>query len=437
MLIAGVFFAGLLVYGLFSRRLDRLSISPQMALLALGMVVGWVGATSTEMEGEEELLELVGEVALILCLYVDAARINVGALRGTAILPVRLLAVGLPLTIVVGIAAAALTLPGLGMTDIVLLALLVAPTDAALGALVVNSPTVPVRIRQALNVESGLNDGLVTPLVLVVAAFAAAGGTAPEGWVADAVGQIVLGSGAGVAVGGGAAWLVGVARRRDWIHDGARWVIAPSIAVVTWFVAEAIGGNAFVGAFVAGLTTAVVIGTVREDFLEFGEVGGELLGLVVFFLVGALLPIKGPYGPDVVVFAILALTAVRMVPVAVSLVGTHLATPTLLFMGWFGPRGLASVVLALVALGEVHGGGGEIAPVVTSAVLLTIVLSVVLHGLTAGPFVRAYVRAIDRLPATAAEHEEVAVVPTRATAITSIPSAAAPTRADRGSTDAA
>ena len=413
MVLAGVFFAGLLAYGLVSRRLDARSVTPQVALLALGIGVGILTNSTRAPDDSRELLLTAGEIALILCLYVDAARIDIAALRGTAVLPVRLLAIGLPLTIVAGVLGAVVLLPGLGPADIILLALLLAPTDAALGALVVNSAAVPVRIRQALNVESGLNDGLVTPLVLVAAAFAAAGTTSADPWILDAGRQIVVGTAAGVLIGGGAAWLLRLADRRSWIHDGAHWVAAPAIAFLAWFVAHEAGGNAFVAAFVAGLATSAVVGRVSHDFLEFGEIGGELLGLAVFFLVGLLLPTIGPLDPAMVVYAILSLTVIRMLPVAISLVGTGLAPVTVVFMGWFGPRGLASVVLALVAIEEVVGSPGGIAPAVLQVVLLTITLSVLAHGLSAGPAVRAYARSIERLPAAAAEHAPVADLRTR------------------------
>lgn len=401
--LGGIFFAALLAYGLISRRLDARSVTPQAAILAVGVAAGVVLQGSTGLEGHTGLLRQAGEIALVLCLYVDAARIDIAALRGTAALPVRLLALGLPLTIGAGAIVAALVFPALGPADLILLALLLAPTDAALGALVVNSASVPVRIRQALNVESGLNDGLVTPLVLVAAAFAAAGTAAADPWLADAGRQIIVGAAAGIGIGGGAAWLLREADRRAWVHDGAHWVAAPAIAFLAWFVAHEAGGNAFVAAFVAGLATAAVVGRVSHDFLEFGEIGGELLGLAVFFLVGLLIPSIGPLDAATWVYAILSLTVIRMVPVAASLVGTSLAPPTVLFVGWFGPRGLASVVLALVAVEEVAGSAGGIAPAVFDTVILTIALSVVAHGLTAGPAVRAYARTVSRLPTDAAE----------------------------------
>jgi NhaP-type Na+/H+ or K+/H+ antiporter len=414
MLTGLVFFAGLLAYGLVSRILETRSLTPQVVLLGLGLVLGAVALDPAEEQLDLELLKLTGEVALVLCLFVDAARIDVAALRGTAQLPVRLLAIGLPLTIVAGVLAALFAFPGMAIIDAVILAILVAPTDAALGALVATSPAVPVRIRQALNVESGLNDGLVTPLVLVAVAVAIAEGAgAPEGWIPDALSQIGWGTVAGLAVGIGGAALLRASSRRGWMLDGARWLAAPALAALTWLVATQLGGNAFVGAFVAGLASTATYGRLPDDFLEFGELGGELLGLAVFFVLGILVSAIGPFGPGEILFAVLALTAVRMIPVAISLVGTGLAPPTVAFMGWFGPRGLASVVLAIIVLHGTSETTGGLGSTIFGAVTLTIVLSVIAHGLTAGPAVRAYARAVERLPATAPERAHAAELRTR------------------------
>jgi NhaP-type Na+/H+ or K+/H+ antiporter len=409
-----VFFAGLLAYGLVSRLLEARSLTPQVVMLGLGLVLGTIALEPAEEQLDLEILKLTGEVALVLCLFVDAARIDVAALRGTAQLPVRLLAIGLPLTIAAGVVAAVLVVPGLDVIDALILAILIAPTDAALGALVVTSPAVPVRIRQALNVESGLNDGLVTPLVLVAVAIAAAeGASAPEGWIRDAASQIGWGTVAGIGVGVGGALLLRESTRRGWILDGARWLAAPALAALTWLLAGQVGGNAFVAAFIAGLATRATYGHLPEDSLEFGELGGELLGLAVFFVLGILVTAIGPLTPAVVLFAVLALTVVRMLPVAISLVGTGLAPATVAFMGWFGPRGLASVVLAIIALHGSTEATGGLSSTVGAAVTLTIVLSVFAHGLSAGPAVRAYERLVGGLPAGAPELGPAAELRTR------------------------
>jgi sodium/hydrogen antiporter len=411
--IFGLFVTGLLGYALVSRVLDRWSLTPHIVLLTLGIAAGLLVADPATLGFDTELLHGAGELALILALFVDAARIDVGALRGTAGLPVRLLAIGFPLTLVAGVAAALMLLPGLTLVEALLLAALVAPTDASLGAIVVSSPRVPIRVRQALNVESGLNDGLVTPIVLVAAAIAAAAGPTEGGLLRTAVAQVLSGTLAGILVGAGGALLFRIADRRGLILPAARWIAAPAMALLAWFLAHELDGNAFVAAFVAGLAYAATIGRAQDEDLEVGEVGGELLALLTFFLFGVLVPSIGGFDVGVIVFALVALTLARMVPVALALVGTGLSRASVLFMGWFGPRGLASIVLGIVAIGD----GGEspgFAPVVVSAVVATVVLSVYAHGLTAGPAVRAFARAVERLPPDAPERGSgIAVRPRR------------------------
>jgi NhaP-type Na+/H+ or K+/H+ antiporter len=417
-LILGVFFLGLFVYGLLARVFDRRGVTPQIVALALGLAVGIAIAGTSEVKVDTEILHIAGEAALVLCLFVDAARIQVPALRGSAALPARLLAIGLPLTVIAGALVALVVLPGIDLLDAVILAALVAPTDAALGSAVVSSPLIPLRIRQALNVESGLNDGLVTPLVLVgvVIANSPESGS-PTGWVADAVAQIGLGTVAGVVVGVGGAVLLRVAMRRGWVMPASQWMIAPALAALAWAVAEGVGGNIFIAAFVAGLAATASFGRIPDDLLEFGEVSGELLGLAVFFLFGALVPSLGPYEPAVILFAGLALTVVRMAPVAISLIRTGLAPETVAFVAWFGPRGLASIVLAVVALGDGADGAPPFPPAVVSAVALTVVLSVFAHGLTAVPAVAAYRRRLDRLHDGAPEHKPATELPVRRSAL--------------------
>jgi sodium/hydrogen antiporter len=405
-LIAGLFVLGLLGYALFSRPLQRWSLTPQIVMLTLGIGVGLAASDRALLGFDVGVLHAAGEFALVLALYVDAARIDVPALRGAAGLPARLLGIGFPLTLLAGLVTALLLLPGLTLVDAFLLAALVAPTDAALGAIVVSSPRVPLGIRQALNVESGLNDGLVTPLVLVAAALTAAEttGTSMGTWLGDAVTQVIIGAVAGAAVGAGAALMVRAATARGWILAGASWMAAPATAVLAWFVAHELGGNAFVAAFVAGLASTATVGRAGDEDLEVGEIGGELLGLATFFLFGVLVPSIVTPDLRVAAFAVVALTIARMIPVAVALLGTRLAPASVGFIGWFGPRGLASIVLAIVALGD-GGGRPTLDPLIVAAVATAVVLSVYAHGLTAGPAVRWYAAAVERLPPDAPEHE--------------------------------
>ena len=416
MVIVGIFFASLLAYALFSRPLDKRSVTAQIVVLGSGVGFGFLLQASLGMTIDATMLGAAGELALILALVVDAARINIRALRRSARLPIRLLVIGLPLTIVAGTMVAIVVLPGITLVDAVIVATLLAPTDAALGAMVVNSTVVPRRIRQAINVESGLNDGLVTPIVLVAASLAVAGSAAPSGeptWIADAIAEISLGAGAGVIVGVFGALALRIAVDRRWMQDNTHWMAAPAVGLLAWFLAHEVGGNVFVAAFAAGLAMTAAYGRIPRAFLEFAELGGELAGLIVFFLFGSLLVgMAGAVSVQVVIYAVLSLTVVRMLPVAISLVGSRLRPRTVLFIGWFGPRGLASIVLTLVALGD-GGGAPPFGATIVTTVAATIALSVILHGLSAGPAVMRYGSYMATLPDDAAELKQTTALRTR------------------------
>jgi NhaP-type Na+/H+ or K+/H+ antiporter len=412
LLIVGVFAATLLGYALVSRSLGGWSVTPQIASLAIGLIVGALapGILTGAEAGEE--LRLVGEIALVLCLFTDASRIDIRSIRGTASIPARLLLIGLPLTIALGVAVAMLILPGLGLTAALLVAVLLAPTDAGLGAAVVNDRRIPVRIRQAINVESGLNDGIVTPLVLFVVAIEEESSAGGE-WIRFAVSQIGLGVVVGIAVGAVGAVLVRWAVTHDHLSPSFRWAVAPALAVLAWAITPLLGGNAFIAAFTAGMAATAVGGRMPETFTEFGETSGEVAGLAVFFLFGALVPQIPGYSPAVIAYAVLSLTVIRMLPVAIALVRTRLSIPTIAFIGWFGPRGLASIVLTLLALGD--GRSPHLEAGVAATVATTVLLSVVLHGLSAGPLVAWYGRLTSGFPAAAPELADTPELATRRT----------------------
>ena len=412
MLIVGLFAAVLLGYALVSRSLGTWSVTPQIFSLAAGLLFGLASTEITAGDLASEELRLVGEIALVLCLFTDASRIDIRSIRGTASLPSRLLLVGLPLTIAFGVAFALVLLPGVGLAAAFLLAVLLAPTDAGLGAAVVNDVRIPVRIRQAINVESGLNDGLVTPLVLFAVAIEE---TESDGagmdWIRFAVSEIGIGVVAGIVLGVVGAWLIRWARAHDHLSPSFRWAAAPALAILAWAVTPMLGGNAFIAAFVAGMAATAAGGRMPDTFTEFGETAGELAGLAVFFLFGALVTLIDGYTIPVVAYAVLSLTVIRMLPVAVALIRTRLSLPTVAFIGWFGPRGLASIVLALLALGD--GGSPHLAPGVAATVAVTVLLSVVLHGLSAGPLVTRYGQFTAGLPASAPELADTPELATR------------------------
>ncbi|MDH4177636.1 MAG: cation:proton antiporter, partial [Thermoleophilia bacterium] len=297
--------------------------------------------------------------------------------------------------------------------EALLLAAIVAPTDAALGEAVVTSPKLPVRIRQALNVESGLNDGLAVPLFTIFLALA----VAEEEVTAVSAGRVVLekigwGVAVGVAVGVVGGGLVRLSARHGWLTGLFGQLTVAALGVVAWWAAEEIGGSGFIAAFVGGLVTGRVVREIGATIVDFTEDAGQLLNLFVFFVFGlAAYELLDLVTWRHVVFAVLALTVVRFLPVALVLLGTGVARPTVWFVGWFGPRGLASIILAFIAVTDEPRLEGL--DTVVLAMTVTVLLSVVAHGVTAAPLVERYAASCAAMGAGAPEMEPVPELPTR------------------------
>jgi sodium/hydrogen antiporter len=382
-----------LAYALVSQRLDLSAISAPMVFVVAGIVAGPDVLGLAELKATEGTAVHVAEITLALLLFADAARIDLRSLRGDADLPWRLLAIGMPLTILLGMATGAVLLTGLGFWEAAIVAAVLAPTDAALGQVVVTSRAVPARIRQALIVESGLNDGLSVPfLALFVAIAVDQAVPAASDWVVFAAEQIGLGGLIGVAVGGAGAWLLERSAERGLTTPPFEQFGVLSLAVLAFVLADAAGGNGFIAAFAGGLAAGRVGSASGELTLRFTEEEGQLLGLAVFFVFGtAAIGFLDSAGAGIVVYGLLSLTLVRMVPVAVAVRGMGFRPSTVAFLGWFGPRGLASIILALFVAEEEP----ELPAlgVILSAMTVTVLASVLLHGVTALPGVRAYARA--------------------------------------------
>jgi NhaP-type Na+/H+ or K+/H+ antiporter len=385
--------AVVLAYSLVSRRLDLSAISAPMVFVAAGIVAGPDVLDLVSLDATHGTAFHVAELTLALLLFADAARVDPRSLRGDADLPGRLLGIGMPLTILLGMAAGAVLLTELEFWEAAIVAAVLAPTDAALGQAVVTSRAVPARIRRALTVESGLNDGLSVPFLALFLAIAV-DQTVPAAsdWLGFAVEQIGWGALIGAAVGGGGAWLVERSAERELTTPLFRQFGVLALAVLAFVLADEAGGNGFIAAFVGGLAAGRVGGTSGARAVEFTEEEGQLLSLAVFFVFGTVaISFLDAADLGIVLYAVLSLTLVRMVPVAVAVRGMGFRPVTVAFMGWFGPRGLASIILALVVAEEEP----ELPAlgVILAAMTVTVLASVVLHGLTALPGVGAYARA--------------------------------------------
>jgi sodium/hydrogen antiporter len=347
----------------------------------------------------------VAEVGLVLLLFPDASHTDLRVLNNIRNLPVRLLSIGMLLTIVLGGLVALAVFPQLTVWEAGILAAILAPTDAGLGQIIVNSPRVPMRIRQALNVEAGLNDGLSVPFLLF---FMALAGTLVEGHHASLTRFIMeqLGFGAFVGVGIGllGGWLLGLARRQEWMAESFQQLGVVALPLLCVLASDAVGASMFIAAFVAGLVVQAGFKEAGKDSGQFAEEWGQLLNLSVFFLFGVLVARAGHQFTVVhLLYAILSLTLVRMLPVAIALLGARLQKATVLFMGWFGPRGLASIVLGLVYLEhEMHLPGES---TISLAVMATVTLSIFAHGLSAMPGISLYATKVAALDASTPEQQ--------------------------------
>ena len=386
--------AGLVVlYAALARRLDRWSITSAILFTAAGVVCGARALDVLPLALNAESTKLLAELTLAVLLFADAATIDAGIARQEAGLTARLLLVGLPLTIALGTIIGGLVLPALGWAAAALLASILAPTDAALGMAVFTNRAVPARVRLALNLESGLNDGIATPIVTFFLALVASEEDAgSHRWVQEALSDIAVGVGVGAAVGLVGGRLLLAARRWGGTTPASEQVGVLALALLSFAAASATGGNGFVAAFVGGLVLGVVTRGALRDRVEFTETTGQVLTLVVWTTFGALLAaptLLDGFEWRPVLYALLSLTVVRMLPVALAVRGVHLRRATTLFMGWFGPRGLASVVFTLLTVITLEGHG-DTAHTIALAASWTVLLSVVAHGLTAGPLGRRY-----------------------------------------------
>jgi sodium/hydrogen antiporter len=379
--------ACVILFAVVSRRFARSGVSSFMVFVTLGVLLGSAGLGLLDEERDLEATMRLFEVALALVLFTDATALRVRQLRREEFLPIRLLSIGLPLTMILGLLAGLALLPGLGLWEIALIAVILAPTDAALGLPAIADRRVPRLVRHGLNVESGLNDGIALPFFVIVLALAeGSGAIATVGPVDVVVRSLVVTPVLAACVGWVAGWLLSRAQERGSTDAGWSQILVLGTVAAAYSLAVAVDGSGFIAAWVAGLVfgRALRRSAARSpegEPAELAEVVGSLLATASFFLFGALMlgPLLGSITWRTVAYAVLSLTVVRMLPVAAALVGSRLSAPTVGYVGWFGPRGLASVVLGLLAIESDLPGADTLAIVVVT----TVVASVFAHGVTA------------------------------------------------------
>jgi len=377
-------------WGTLSARLERFDVTAPITFVLAGLLLTHGPLAVLGIAPSKELIKELAEFTLALVLFSDASRVGLHELRVDAGLYVRLLGGALPLTIALG-TLLALALAGGSIWLALLVGAALAPTDAALGAGMMVNPVMPARIRRLINVESGLNDGIATPFVSVALAGAATGGQVAEHGPAAAAAELAVGIVVGVAAGGVGGLLVNAARRRGWAAEGFAGSAVLGLAVCAYASAVAIHGNGFIAAFAGRLAFGTTGGRRGEPLVPFVEETGALASLLVWLAFGAvaLVPAIKILTWAMVLYAVLSLTVVRMVPVVVALVGARLGWATVVVVAWFGPRGLASVVFALLALEEL---GSPAADRAVAVIAITVLLSVVAHGATAEPLAAWYAK---------------------------------------------
>jgi len=380
-----------LVYSAIAGAVERTWISGAIVFTSFGMLVGPMGLDLLTWETDRETIRSLAEVTLALVLFTDAAGADIGVLKKNRGLPLRLLLIGLPLTILLGFGVGVLLVDSLSLFALALLATMLAPTDAALGKAVVTNQAVPDEVRQGLNVESGLNDGICVPVLFVFLALALdqTGDAGPWHLAVKLVAEEI---GIGLVVGLGltfvGAKLLKLARARNWITP--TWIQIPvvAMALASFAIAQTLGGSGFIASFSGGLLFGILTKDLREEFLLAAEGTGDTLALVTWVIFGAAVvgQAVGHFSWLILLYAILSLTLIRMLPVFLSLTGSGIDTEGKLFIGWFGPRGLASIVFAVIVVNSELANTGPLA----MTVVCTIALSIIFHGITANPWAKAY-----------------------------------------------
>jgi len=386
-----------LTYGYISKVLNRFNISGPMVFTSLGLLISPLLLNLSTLKVDAAFVTIIVELALVLVLFSDAALLDMKLLRQSWKLPARLLLLGLPITIVLGTLTAQFIFPNEPAIYMLLLALLLTPTDAALGKAVVSDSSVPPKIRSTINVESGLNDGIIFPILITVLAIIVSGMSddGESGWLSYVFEQVIFGALVGAFVGFVGAKLSQLSSKYHWVEHCYQNLIPIALAVVAFYLAEVFNGNGFIAAFFAGLYAGNTSQPMREHIEDFAESEGELLVLISFFLFGlAFVPVTYPYiNLDVIIYSLLSLTLLRMVPVIICLLGAKLDGKkidfsTMAFIAWFGPRGIASILYVLIIAHKIGGIDGF--ETVYAVVTVTVLMSIVAHGLSAQPLANWY-----------------------------------------------
>ncbi len=375
------------LYSAAAGRIERTPINGALVFVAFGFACGPFGFGLISGERDVAGLRLIAELALALVLFSEATKADLKVIFRTLQMPRRLVFLALPLVILLGFVLGLVVLDGFSLLGLAILATILAPTDAALGKAVITNKQVPADIREGLNFESGLNDGICVPIFLALLALV--GGAADAGFTDNTVKLIVqeigIGAVVGLLVSYVAALTLRFCHRRGWFTDSWMQVSVVAAALACSSFAMAMHGSGFIGAFVGGLLFGYLTDEAKHELILAAEGTADALTMVtwIIFGVGVVGQVAGAFSPQILLYAVLSLTVIRIVPVLIALQPLRLTMRDRLFVGWFGPRGLATVVFSMMVL-QSQLPEAELL-VVTAA--CTVLLSVILHGLSAVPVI--------------------------------------------------
>jgi NhaP-type Na+/H+ or K+/H+ antiporter len=372
-----------LSYAVVSGLVKRWYIAPALIFAGFGMALGPFGFGVIDAATDTESFTILAQLALTVILFNQAAMLDLRSVVRRGHVTFRLLVIGIPLSIVLGTVVALLAMPVMPLWEAVCLAAIVAPTEVALIDALLEDRRIPQQVRHALSAESGCYDGLALAAMLAALALASeAAKPDPGRWAWFAVRTEVVSVVVGVGIGVIGGLVIARSRRRGWMSDTWAQLATLALALVCFEVGERLHGSGFVAAFAGGLAYSMMVRRAESDIpTQVSDAAGQLLELMVFAMFGGYAVFVGwrDAGWRVILFAVLALIVVRLVAVSVALVGTDLPARSRLFIGWFGPRGIGTLVLGLLMIER-----GEIqqADVITQATVVAITVSLVVHSLT-------------------------------------------------------
>ena len=379
-----------LLYSLVAGRLERTSLSGPIVFLCFGVIAGPLVLGWLQLDVERQELRVLADLTLALVLFIDAANADKSVLKRHAAIPLRMLLFGLPMTIALGVGVGMLLFNELGIWELAILATMLTATDAALGKAVITNKAVPARIREGLNVESGLNDGICVPLLFVFIVLAEAKGVEGQGtslMLTYMVKEIGIGLVVGLSITAMGAWLMNVCCERGWITEVWEQLPVIMLALICFTVAQSLHGSGYIAAFAGGILFGTLAKESTHELVLDAEGLAETLAMFTWIVFGAAFIIRAYelITWQAFAYAVLSLTVVRMLPVILSLTGTGEKTESKIFLAWFGPRGFASIVFAIIVLNTSLPGAPQMAVVV----VCTIILSAFAHGITANPMASA------------------------------------------------